>query len=89
MKIIAQHYQDSQRRPGGGETRGKGFSIQWQDGPLLEAGRNGALIQELLDACADRIRFIQSTPEAQVAYEGALISLRQAKDAIAAGGQAL
>ena len=48
--------------PGGGNASGLGFSILWQDGPIKrdEGGTaTGACIEDVLEACQERLAFFQ------------------------------
>jgi hypothetical protein len=51
--------------PTGGFVRGIGIAITWQDGPLgRDAERkeqNGALVEDVLGACLDRLKYYQSS----------------------------
>jgi len=54
---------DENGNPAGGYASGNGFSITWQNGPL---GRgedskepNGAFVEDVMEICAERIRFYQ------------------------------
>ena len=57
------HLLDEAGNPAGGETYGRGFTIDWQDGPLLVDGvrqePSGACVEDLLEAVLDRMRFYQ------------------------------
>lgn len=50
----------------GGKTTGKGFEINWQDGPLIDSitetpiESNGAFLQTILEACIGRLTHYQS-----------------------------
>lgn len=50
--------------PAGGVTSGRGFTISWQNGPLGRGNArrepNGAFVEDIIDAAADRIRFYQN-----------------------------
>ncbi len=55
---------DQDGNPAGGYVSGTGISITWQNGPL---GRdeerkepNGAFVEDVLEMCAERIRFYQA-----------------------------
>lgn len=55
---------DIDNNPAGGYVHGKGIDIRWQDGPLrneqgLRTQPNGAFVEDVLEACAARIRFYQ------------------------------
>ena len=63
--IKAEHWNDVNGNPAGGSTFGNGFSISWQNGPL---GRgtdrrdpNGAFVEDIISAAADRIRYYQAS----------------------------
>lgn len=49
--------------PAGGCTTGNGFTISWQNGPLGRGDDrkepNGAFVEDVIDAAADRIRYYQ------------------------------
>jgi hypothetical protein len=54
---------DDQGRPAGGETHGRGFRIDWQNGPLAVDGvrrePNGAFVEDIIEAAIGRIEFYQ------------------------------
>jgi hypothetical protein len=75
---------DGEGRPAGGSVEGVGINIDWQDGPL---GRdddrkapNGAFIETILEAVAERLAFYQRSPFACV--ENA-VALDHVADALA------
>lgn len=51
--------------PAGGCTTSNGFTISWQNGPLGRDGErrepNGAFVEDVIGAAADRIRFYQES----------------------------
>jgi hypothetical protein len=63
--IIEHHLVDHFDNPAGGDTRGRGFSIAWQDGPLVVDGErkqpNGAFIEDIIAAAIGRIEFYQKS----------------------------
>lgn len=59
--INSEHYTDSDGNPTGGVTTGTGFRIDWQHGPIGENARNGAMIEEVIEAVLDRLRFLNET----------------------------
>ncbi len=63
--MYARHDNDKEGRPGGGATRGVGFSICWQDGPLGRDGDriepNGAFVEDVILAAMDRIDYYQDS----------------------------
>ena len=61
--FTSQHWNDANGNPEGGTTFGTGFSIGWQHGPFERGEKrkepNGAFVEDVIDACADRIRYYQ------------------------------
>jgi hypothetical protein len=62
---LSEHYADMNGNPAGGYSDGKGFDIQWQNGPLAVNGvrlePNGAFVEEVIWAVIDRIEFYQGS----------------------------
>jgi len=63
--IRSEHWNDANGNPEGGTTFGNGLAIGWQHGPL---GRgpdrrepNGAFVEDVIEAAADRIRYYQGS----------------------------
>jgi len=56
---------DVNGNPTGGTVSGVGINIQWQDGPLGRGTErkppNGAFVEDVVEACAERIRFYQAS----------------------------
>ena len=56
---------DENGNPAGGYASGMGLAIQWQNRPLGRGKEredpNGAFVEDVLEICAERIRFYQST----------------------------
>ena len=78
----SEHWNDADGNPAGGTTSGTGFTIGWQNGPL---GRgpdrvepNGAFVEDVIDACADRIRYYQESRFACERNANALMHLEAA-----------
>jgi hypothetical protein len=63
--IKGTHHSDSEGRPAGGTTTGRGIEIHWQDGPLAVDGErkepNGAFVEGVIAAALDRIEYYNST----------------------------
>jgi len=61
--IKSEHWNDANGNPEGGTTFGNGFAIGWQHGPLGRGpdrkAPNGAFVEDVIEACADRIRYYQ------------------------------
>jgi hypothetical protein len=59
--ITGKHVSDEQGRPAGGQTRGTGIQIDWQNGPLAAAGvrkpPNGAFVEGVIEAAIDRLQY--------------------------------
>ena len=56
---------DANGNPTGGEVRGVGLVIDWQNGPLWKGEerreQNGAFVETVLDACRQRLEFYQES----------------------------
>ena len=63
--FTATHFTDSQNNPAGGTTFGVGFAIGWQNGPLnrgvYRLEPNGAFVETIIKAAADRLEFYQAS----------------------------
>lgn len=78
----AHHFKDDKGHPAGGHTYGNGFAIAWQQGPL---GRgedrkepNGAFVEDIIHAAADRIAFYETSEFACTENRAALMHLSEA-----------
>lgn len=78
----ATHWNDVSGNPAGGSTFGTGFAISWQNGPL---GRgedrkppNGAFVEDIIAAAADRIDYYQASRFACQENADAVAHLRAA-----------
>jgi hypothetical protein len=64
QQIKSSHRIDENGNPTGGRTTGVGIDIEWQDGPLGRGDErkdpNGAFVEGVIEAAADRLRFYQS-----------------------------
>ena len=64
-KLTSNHFNDVNGNPGGGTTFGEGFTIAWQNGPLGRgkdrAAQNGAFVETIIKAAADRIEYYQDS----------------------------
>lgn len=83
--VTARNYFDDQGNPAGGYAHGVGFCVSWQDGPRGKqpdgslAPANGAFVEDLLVAVAQRLAFFQST---QYAHEANAEAMRLVNTAI-------
>jgi hypothetical protein len=65
QQLESKHFADLNGNPAGGVTTGIGIDIFWQNGPLQvpgaeRQGPNGAFVEGVIEAAADRLRFYQS-----------------------------
>ena len=63
--FTSNHFTDSEGRPAGGSTYGRGFAIAWQNGPLVDPATgergepNGAFVEDIIQTVIDRLEFYQ------------------------------
>ena len=83
--ITSHHFTGALGNPSGGITYGHGFTIAWQNGPIVKDDglavgnvRNGAFVEDVIKAAIDRIDYYQSTAFACQENADALSHLRQA-----------
>ena len=64
-EILEAHNVDAEGRPAGGTTIGRGFKIDWQNGPLAVDGvrvePNGAFVEDVIAAALGRIQHYQTS----------------------------
>lgn len=64
--VSSHHFSDSEGRPCGGTTYGRGFAISWQNGSLGRGeGReepNGAFVEDVIKAAIGRLHYYQQSP---------------------------
>lgn len=85
--ITANHFDDTYGNPAGGITYGHGFTIAWQNGPIIRDDdpvavarpRNGAFVEDIIKAAIDRLEYYQSSRFACGENAEALAHLRGAK----------
>ena len=85
-QFVSEHWDDADGNPAGGTTYGRGFAIGWQNGPLGR-GRdrltpNGAFVEDIIAAAADRLEYYQRSRFACADNDEALNALRAAMDAL-------
>jgi len=65
QKIVGKHKDDANGNPAGGETKGLGIRIDWQDGPLCVDGvrrePSGAFVEGVIAAAIDRLEYYQKS----------------------------
>jgi len=63
--ISERHTSDDKGRPAGGTTQGRGFTIDWQNGPLQVDGQrlepNGAFVEDVIAGALGRLQFYQQS----------------------------
>ena len=87
MMIEHQHHNlDVEGNPAGGRTKGTGFDIEWQNGPLgVGADRkapNGAFVEDVLRAVIGRIEFYQTASNRKFACRENAIALTHLETAL-------
>ena len=84
--VLNHHKVDAEGNPAGGHTHGRGFTIAWQDGPLVSDGDriepNGAFVADVITAAIGRIEFYQASEFASDYNERALGHLIEARAAL-------
>ena len=64
-KINAEHWNDENGNPAGGNTYGNGFAIGWQNGPLNRGEErkepNGAFVEDVIHAAINRLEYYQAS----------------------------
>ena len=63
--FFSENWTDEDGNPNGGCVSGRGFTISWQNGPLGRGNDrkepNGAFVEDVILAVADRIKHYQSS----------------------------
>ena len=84
--ITEHHDVDANGNPAGGQTTGRGFWINWQNGPLAVDGvrrePTGAFVEDIIRAAFGRIECYQATRFACAENAEALLHLRHAAAAL-------
>jgi hypothetical protein len=86
IMIVTHYFCDADGNPAGGTTYGRGFTIGWQNGPLGRGAErkepNGAFVEDVIEAAADRLAYYQGTKFASDHNARALDALRSALTAL-------
>jgi len=76
------HFNDVDGNPAGGLSVGRGFTVNWQNGPLMlgleRVTPNGAFVEDVIDAAIGRIEYYQSSKFNCGHNERALLHLKAA-----------
>jgi hypothetical protein len=79
---------DEDSNPSGGNVRGVGFTIVWQDGPRDQgpdgelAAANGAFVEDIIDAAISRLDFFQRSKYSSAENASAILHLWEARDTL-------
>ena len=83
---FSEHWSDDKGRPAGGVSSGRGFAISWQNGPLGRGDTrrepNGAFVEDVIEACRDRLRFYQQSEFGCDENQEAIEHIEQAMEAL-------
>lgn len=82
MTIKIHNWSDEQGNPRGGVSYGPGFTISWQQGPIVGGTRNGAFLLDILAVCKEKLEYYQRGPFACEENAHALISVASAIDVL-------
>ena len=67
-KLEETHAVDADGNPAGGQTRGTGLDITWQDGPIGKGKEpNGASVEAIIEAAIGRLEFYQGAADGKFA----------------------
>lgn len=61
ITAINQNWTNDNGTHDGGVSTGTGFTISWQRGPINVAGRNGAFLIEVMEACHSQLEYFQNS----------------------------
>jgi hypothetical protein len=76
------NWYDEKNNPTGGSSVAVGIRINWQDGVLKEGEtQNGALIEEVVEAVIQRLRFYQSANEGKFACRENALAITHLEEA--------
>lgn len=78
MIFEASNKNDKNGNPAGGYFHSRGLSIIWQDGPVKENGRNGAFVEDVIQAAILRLEYFQQSKFSCTENQGALEHLTSA-----------
>jgi len=82
----SEHWNDESGNPSGGCTSGTGFTVSWQNGPLGRGNDrkepNGAFVEDVIDACIDRLNYYQDSQFNCQSNADAITALKLALDAL-------
>lgn len=86
QRVFCENWSDAAGNPAGGVATSRGMTISWQNGQLGRGDErkepNGAFVEDVIHAAAERIRFYQASKFACDENEEALQYLELALDAL-------
>jgi hypothetical protein len=86
QKIISDHIVDQGGNPAGGQTKGVGILINWQNGPLGRDNErinpNGAFVEGVIEAALDRIRWYQTASNGKFACRENALAITKLEEAL-------
>lgn len=82
----AKNVKDDNDNPTGGNVRGCGITIDWQDGPLVRNGErvqpNGAFVEDVIAAALQRIEFFQNASGRKFACRENALAITKLEEAL-------
>lgn len=86
-RTIEQHHNvDESGNPAGGRTKGVGFDIEWQNGPLGSGPErkdpNGAFVEGVIQAAIGRLQFYQTASKGKLSCRENAIALTHLETAL-------
>ena len=78
-EVVNDFRTDDHGRPAGGKSESKWLRVDWQDGPIGKYGRNGAVIEDLVNLAIARLEFYQDSDFASTENREAINALARAR----------
>lgn len=86
QEVRGEHLSDEDGAPAGGQTRGRGIIIDWQNGPLGRGAErkepNGAFVEGVIAAAIDRIQFYQVAAGGKFACRENALAITKLEEAL-------
>ncbi len=84
--FFAEHENDPNGNPAGGKSWGRGFEVNWQNGPLAVDGvrhePNGAFVETIIQVAADRLRYYQTASGGKFACRQNALAITKLEEAL-------
>jgi hypothetical protein len=68
--------------PAGGTVPSRALYIRWQDGPIGEHGENGVQIEHVLEACRDRLLFLNTASNGRFSCRENSLAITKVEEAL-------